>query len=405
MKPEEFLKKIKNNPELSAQFAVLLADNGAIKRDAWQEGFGTLSHSLALGTFTAQHTIVSKDGNGDYTTIGEAVQNARLGSEIYIRPGVYNEKVVLDKSIELVGDGPAGSVTILNNTGGCLLVTDAKVKIRGLFLRGAEGGISTSNSHIEIVDCNISSPPHPAVDLHSGSHADIQHTVIHHSLRGISMNGESSAIVTDCEISDSSEQGVAIQASGGHVLVQRCRVHDNRREGIWVDRQGRATLSECDISASHDKACVAASQGDLTIQNCKIHSSFLQGVYVEESHMTMDHSEVYDNTWEGVASFRNSVVTVMTSKIKGNHYSGFRVYLSSLGINDCDITQNVESGVDMKQGRVTIDNSRITDNGLQGVLVEDRSTASVSNSTLYNNRKGPVSTAPGSRFVSTSNRL
>ncbi|MCW3055332.1 MAG: hypothetical protein JWN14_4502, partial [Chthonomonadales bacterium] len=157
MKPEEFLTKVKKDPELSIKFAVLLADNGAIKRDAWQAGFGTLSHDLALGTFTALHTVVSKDGDGDYTTIGEAVRNARPGAAIYIRPGVYTEKVILDKAVELVGDGPAGSVTIKSNDGECILVSDAKVKIRGIFLLGAGGsGVRSTKGNVEISDCDIS---------------------------------------------------------------------------------------------------------------------------------------------------------------------------------------------------------------------------------------------------------
>jgi mono/diheme cytochrome c family protein len=405
MKPEEFLKKLKSDPELSAQFAVLLADNGAIKRDTWQEGFGSLSRNLALGTFTGVHTIVSSDGNGDYTTIGEAVRNARPGAQIYIRPGVYTEKIVLDKPVELVADGPAGSVTIQGTNDACIIVSDAKVKIRGLFVRGTVGpGIYVAKGSVEISDCDISSPPQPSVMLNEGANANIQHSVLHNGSQGILLANGSGAVITDCDIFNCSQQGVAVQPNGGHVLVQNSRIHDNALEGIWIDGGGRATLSECDIASSHDRACVGGLGANITIQACKIHNGVMAGVFMDKSHMTMDHSEVYANGFEGVATFNNSIVTVTTSKIRANHWAGCRIFSATLGIDDCDITDNELSGVDMKQGHLTIDNSRINHNGLQGVLVQERSSASVINSELHNNLKGPFAVEPTSRLNAASNR-
>lgn len=74
---------------------------------------------------------------------------------------------------------------------------------------------------------------------------------------------------------------------------------------------------------------------------------------MEKSHLTMDHSEVYANGFEGVASFTNSIVTVTTSKIRANHFTGFRIFSATVGIDDCDITDNGESGVD-KQVRKSL---------------------------------------------------
>ena len=406
LKPEEFLKKIKSDPELSAQFAVLLAENGAIKRDAWQEGFGVLSRNLALGTFTALHKTVSRDGDGDYTTIGEAVRNANSGATIYIRPGVYNEKVVIDKAMELVGDGPAGSVTISNDAGGCIQVLGAKVKIRQLFLRGNDGGISAVKSNLEIIDCDIASSLHPAIDLQTDSNADVQHTALHNSLCGMSLNSGSGAIVTDCDIFGCSEQGIVLHTEAGHVLAQKCRIHDNKLQGVWAPVRSRVTLVECDIWASHVTACIVVEGGGtLTIQRCKIHHSDVQGIWIANSHMTMDHSEVYNNGWEGVAVFTESVATITTSTIKANRFCGFRIRDATAAIDDCDILENAQCGVDVGDlGRVTIDNSRINNNANQALYAFNRSYASVSNSVLHNNQHGSFAIEPNSRLVSTANK-
>lgn len=404
IKPEEFLKKIQSSPELLAQFAVLLADNGAIKRDAWQENFGALSRNLALGAFTGLHTVVSRDGDGDYTTIGEAVRSTRPGAEIYIRPGVYNEKVVLDKAIELIGDGPPGSVTIKGSDGECILVSDAKVKLRGLFLRNAVGaGVQIARGSVEIVDCDIAAAQQPAIDLTEGANLNVQHTIIHNTTQGIRLAGTSGASVTDCDIFGCSREGVLVQPDGGHVLIQKSRIHDNSFGGVEVGNHGRATVSDCDIFGSREHSCINGGGADITVQACKIHNAGLQGIYLEGSHLTMDHSEVYDNSFEGVSVFKNSVVTVTTSKIRTNHFSGFRISSGTVGIDDCDITNNAEAGADIRGGRLSIENSRINFNGFQGVVLFDRSSASVTNSQLHNNRKGPFAVDPASRLTVASN--
>lgn len=56
--------------------------------------------------------IVDQSGSGDFTTISEAVTAAADGDTILIRPGQYNEAVLIDKSISLEGDGPRDQITI-----------------------------------------------------------------------------------------------------------------------------------------------------------------------------------------------------------------------------------------------------------------------------------------------------
>ncbi|KAL2332547.1 hypothetical protein Fmac_020128 [Flemingia macrophylla] len=57
--------------------------------------------------------IVSKDGSGDYTTVGEAIKNAPDLSDkpytIHVRAGTYQEYILIPShktNIKLVGDGP-----------------------------------------------------------------------------------------------------------------------------------------------------------------------------------------------------------------------------------------------------------------------------------------------------------
>lgn len=49
--------------------------------------------------------IVSKDGNGDYEKIQDAIDNATEGDTIRVWEGTYEENVVVNKTVSLVGNG------------------------------------------------------------------------------------------------------------------------------------------------------------------------------------------------------------------------------------------------------------------------------------------------------------
>ncbi len=95
--------------------------------------------------------VVDGAGNGDYTTITEAVANAVDGDEILVRPGTYVEAVIIDKDITLRGDGPLEDIVITAPEDGptaplqegtisadpyALLVRGTDATISGLTFRG-----------------------------------------------------------------------------------------------------------------------------------------------------------------------------------------------------------------------------------------------------------------------------
>ena len=56
--------------------------------------------------------IVTPDGSGDYTTISDAVTAASDGDTILVRPGTYDEAVLLRKDVTIRGDGDPADIVI-----------------------------------------------------------------------------------------------------------------------------------------------------------------------------------------------------------------------------------------------------------------------------------------------------
>jgi len=57
--------------------------------------------------------VVAQDGSGDYTTITEAVDAARDGHTILVRPGTYTEAIVISDDLKLTGDAEDPSLVVI----------------------------------------------------------------------------------------------------------------------------------------------------------------------------------------------------------------------------------------------------------------------------------------------------
>lgn len=56
--------------------------------------------------------VVAQDGSGDFETITDALAAAEDGDTVLVKPGTYEESVLIDKDITLKGDGAEGEVVL-----------------------------------------------------------------------------------------------------------------------------------------------------------------------------------------------------------------------------------------------------------------------------------------------------
>ncbi len=67
---------------------------------------GTLLFLIMISSDAIADTIiVAKDGNGDYSSIQNAIDNATEGDIIKVWEGTYEENVVVNKTVSLIGNG------------------------------------------------------------------------------------------------------------------------------------------------------------------------------------------------------------------------------------------------------------------------------------------------------------
>src|SRR5439155_21500758 len=99
---------------------------------------------------SAATLTVAKTGPADFDNLTEAIRKASSGSRILIRPGRYEESIVLDKSLEIAGDGPRQEIVIENPDLHCVAMLTGQATVRGLTLRSLGAAKGNKRSAVDI---------------------------------------------------------------------------------------------------------------------------------------------------------------------------------------------------------------------------------------------------------------
>src|SRR5579871_3215843 len=186
--------------------------------------------------------VVAPEGRGHFENLRDAIAAALPGARILVHPGKYRDPLRIDKSLEIIGDGPPESVVISTRDSHCIeFATDRPVLIRGLTMR-----VRTGNQGLECY----------AVDI-----------------------GVGRPVFKDCQIHSHNLAAVAIH-DGADPILRRCSLYGSKDAGVFAYDGGRGTFEACDIF-SHIGAGISVSDGsDVTFRRCKIYDNQGGGVAI-----------------------------------------------------------------------------------------------------------------------------
>ena len=211
-----------------------------------------------------QEFVVCQQGKGDYTTISEAVRNAASGMRIYVRPGLYQESVIIDKSVEIIGSTEGESITLQSTDSNCILMQADSALVRGLIVKatGKYYAIDIRKGELIVEDSDITSADYSVVGV-CGPDADsvLRRCQIHDGIwNGIFISDNGRATVEDCNIYDNGTLGIGV-GLGGKLIIRRCRISGNQGEAIAVYRDSIATVDDCDLTGNTGGAWLIADNG------------------------------------------------------------------------------------------------------------------------------------------------
>ncbi|MHC4136691.1 MAG: nitrous oxide reductase family maturation protein NosD [Planctomycetota bacterium] len=161
-------------------------------------------------------------GPGGHATIGAALEAAAPGDTIVVEKGVYEERLVVAKSVKLIGEGDP---TIFGGyQGDVVLVRADDVELRGFVVKGSGKRMMTSQAGVKI----------------HGAHARIVGNRIVDNLFGVYLKGCKHALIERNTVEGRADASIGLRGAGIHLFdALHNTIRENRvshvRDGVYFD--------------------------------------------------------------------------------------------------------------------------------------------------------------------------
>ncbi|RSS58288.1 right-handed parallel beta-helix repeat-containing protein, partial [Streptomyces sp. WAC06614] len=287
-------------------------------------------------------TVCAEAADASFRTIGDALQAARSGAVISVRPGRYEENLVITKMVTITAEEHRGSVRIAPPRGAVVQVVAEAVQLTGLVLQGQDEdlpALDVPRGQAALQDCEVVGGSWTAVlTRQQGALAMRGCRVVNPVGAGIVETSSGHSVIEDCVIEHLGTSALVI-GEKANPKVRNCVMRDARGNGICANGEGRGTIEGCEISAT-DKPAVALEENSstrvlrTTVRDCAM------GVYVATAaRAVLEDCAVTGTAGHGIAVAGGSDPVVRRCRTSRTRGHGIHVAARSRGtFEECEIS-------------------------------------------------------------------
>lgn len=313
---------------------------------------------------------------GDARGLAEAIARAPAGATIRLRPGRYEGRLALARTVHLVGVAEDPSrVSIAAGREACLVATAADASVTGITLgnQGGEACVQVANGALRLTDVDIAAAAGAGLLVTGGGAV---------SGRGVRIRG-------------SGAQGIVVR-DGGRLALDQGLVEGSGGPGAQLIRAGAVEIHGSRLIGGKGVGVLVADSAPVRLTGNRIADNAWSGIeLIRSAGVVIADNTVSGNREAGLFISRDSDATVIGNRITGNGLSGIVVLKASGRLERNAIQGNLDHGVYLTQGgNGTLGGNTIVDNRGHGIAVDADSSASARGNTLSRNRSpqitGPV---------------
>mgnify|MGYP006284055639 CR=1 FL=1 len=349
--------------------------------------------------------IVDADGDGDYTLIQEAVDNAGDTDRIVVEPGIYDESVAISKNITLVAPNGARitNSSQVTNRYGISIDGPVNATVSGFTLTDWQWGVSAGGSEADwtLRNTTMSNISETAIggggtpgdwtatnvsvfDSETGVSADFSTgnwSVVDSTFDNVNevvfadrTTGNWS--ITSTRIKHSREDAITVDQSTSNWTVSDTSIYDINGQGIDTTNAGGSGIIE-NTSISHtssDAVDVGDSSIDVLISNVSVYNSSTYGIEAGNSsgEIVIESSVINETADHGIELEKStSNWNITDSEIRNSAASGIDAYKAENTGNISNVTVDSveENGINLYNatGTWSITDSKITNTNLSSV--------------------------------------
>jgi parallel beta-helix repeat protein len=270
--------------------------------------------------FSIKKAVITVDdeGDGDYTSIQEAIDNSNPGDTIKIYSGQYNETVIVNiESITIeginyeLGSGDDEDIPGVNGeyTGNVITLNANFITLKTIVsinskLDNYYAGIKIDSNYNTIAGCGTASNYYGLINY--GTQNEIVQNVIAFNVKAGVYNYESNNnIISNNFISENGVNGIYLHDSESNTISENT-ITLNVKDGIHIS------------DYCHDNQII----------NNFIKSNSIDGVKIffnENSYNTIRGNEIISNGWNGIHFMKGYNNYILDNEIDGNNWDGIHL--------------------------------------------------------------------------------
>ena len=365
-----------------------------------------------------KQVVVSPKGDGQYSSIGQALKRSPAGSLISVKPGTYRESIVLDKPVEIVGDGPREEIIIETASGATVMMKTDQATLRGLTIARDEAvdkehpyAVEIPQGELLIEDCDITSKAGNCVFVTGGAaNPTLRRCRIHDGVGGgLFFTEGAPGNVEDCDIIGMTNGGIVIRAGANPTIVdcrwkdgkgnaivihaasgtfENCTISDQTAEkyfSISIEENANPVFRNCDVIGGKTNALTCASNSRGRFENCQF-TKHNQGVVLRSSHTTFVDCTVADNQSAGIWVSEKSTGDFQNCEVRGNNVDVFVSDESAPRFRGCNIHDGKSNGIAMStKAKGLFEDCEIYNMAGNGVFIRKESNPVFRNCKIHDN--------------------
>jgi parallel beta-helix repeat protein len=288
-----------NNKFLSSYLVLLLVLSGLF-------GFFVLEELSDEITVEGATIIVDASGNGNYTTIQAAINHASHGDVVYVWAGVYNENIVINQTVSIIGNGTMNTSITGQFLNDIIRITVNDVNLTGLTITGT--GQATDDACIYLDRVN---------------HCHIFNNNISGNKNGIALFQSSGNIIENNSISEPTYTGIGVWDSPSNIIKNNTMLNC----GIYINGSDLIDFIQTEVNNNnsingkqifyykHQTGLTPPENpGELILVNCtnsnitnlSQKNSSVGAELAFCSNILINNSKISNNTLDGIVLFHSN---------------------------------------------------------------------------------------------------
>ena len=258
-------------------------------------------------------------GYDHFDNIQDGIDAVNLSGTVYVYNGTYNENIIINKTINLIGEDRSTTIIDGGGSGDVVYVSVNWVNVSGFTIRNSgnagypnyDAGVEIRSNYSTIIG-NIVTGNNRGIWISANNNYVVDNEITSNNAQGIEIYLSRNNTIADNNVSSNTKAGIQSDNSSNNTIISNT-VNSNNWHGIFLDDFSSSnTITSNNISSNDNGICIFDSSDG----NIIYHNNFIDN--------TQNAYDECTNNWYN-ASIR-----------EGNYWSDFDEHSEGAWDNDSD---------------------------------------------------------------------